>query len=345
MNAKQAKQLDFPMLLQKMGYSPIKDGIKRGGDEIWYQSPLNLNDKTPSFHISRGHTVAWVFKCFSTGREGSIIDFVIAKQGYPPKDIASALAYLRTQFQGALFEYQAKRREINDQSAPSFSFHKPVQNTQKQTSDRLSDDKQLEYLEDLPLHSGGLLKYLQEERKIPKSLAQKYLRLVRYKNLNNGKTYYSIGMKNRAGGFDIRSGSSVYSFKSVLLARDLTLINGRDNSQVILVEGMMDALSLLVYEKAMTPPYDLIVMHSVNTYGKCIQFIKEQKYNNIHTFLDNDKTGSNYSLKFEKEFGEKVKSHSNRFAPHKDINKALQMGLNIQFFPNRNITQNLECAL
>lgn len=333
MRAKDAKQLDFRLLLQKMGYSPVQGGIKKGGDEIWYKSPLNHSDNTASFHITKGHTAAWVFNCFSTGEKGTIIDFVIAHSGNNVHDIKTALAYLREQFPGTLFEDHSKRTGNNNiKPQTSFSFHKQNNNPININTPPLVADRQLEYLEDLPLKSGQLLHYLLHDRKIPIHLSQKYLRLVRYKNLKHGKTFYAIGLRNRAGGFEIRAGSSSYSFKSALIARDISVIKGGDSSQCLVVEGMVDALSHMVMEGDVLPPYDLIVMHSVNTYVRCSNFIKEQGYKLIHTALDNDNTGKKCTARFKEEYGLKTISHSLKFSPHKDLNKALQMGEIIQLF-------------
>lgn len=334
MNSKQAKQLDFPRLLEKMGYSPAKGGIKKSGREIWYHSPLNRDDKTPSFHLTKGSQVAWIFKCFSTGAEGTIIDFVIAHEGYSASNIKKALAYLRSKFPGALLEYNKNGGGGLSTSKSLFSFDQHEPDNDQTELKTLAADRQLEYIEDLPLKSGTLLAYLEKERKIPPSLAQKYLRLVRYKNLKNGKNYYAIGMKNRAGGFEIRAASVTYSFKSALIARDISIVKGTLTSDNTLAfEGFIDFLSYLVMIEKDHPPCDAIVMHSVNSYSRCKEYILEKDYNTIHTFLDNDKTGIKYTDRFETDFGQKVISHSSSFAPHKDLNDVLKAGLKIDFQP------------
>ena len=325
MNADKAKQLDFPLLLEKMGYHPVQGGIKKGGNEIWYHSPLNANDKSPSFHISKGSHVAWIFKCFSTGEQGTIIDFVNAHEGFSPHNIKPALAYLRSKFPGTLFDYQ-KKKPKNVQSLNSkqqFPKNKKA----------LAADRDLEFIEDLPLKSGKLLSYLEEERKIPRSLAQKYLRLVRYKNLKNGKSYYGIGMKNRAGGYEVRAGSDTYSFKSALIARDITIIAGSNHdNQILIFEGMTDFLSFLVIEGTDKPVHDVVVLHSVNSYARCKAFILENQYQVIHTFLDNDDTGEKFTKRFQEDFGSLVIPHSHQFRPHKDLNEALKKGTTLDFF-------------
>jgi len=325
MNADKAKQLDFPLLLEKMGYHPVQGGIKKGGNEIWYHSPLNANDKSPSFHISRGSHVAWMFKCFSTGEQGTIIDFVNAHEGFSPHNIKPALAYLRSKFPGTLFDYQKKKPK----NGQSFNSKQQLPKNKK----ALAADRDLEFIEDLPLKSGKLLSYLEEERKIPRSLAQQYLCLVRYRNLKNGKSYYGIGMKNRAGGFEVRAGSDTYSFKSALIARDITIIEGSNHdNQILIFEGMTDFLSFLVIEGTDKPVHDVVVLHSVNSYARCKAFILENQYQVIHTFLDNDGTGEKFTKRFQEDFGSLVTTYSYKFQPFKDLNEALKEGATLDFF-------------
>ena len=327
MNAKQAKQLDFPELLSRMGYQPVRGGIKRGGNEIWYQSPL-ANEKTASFHISRGSQVAWVFKCFSTGIEGHILDFVIAHEGYATGDVKSALAFLRKKFPGPLFT----RDRVGDtqENQGNFSFH---QQGDFKPLVKLSDnsDRNLEYIADLPLKSDQVLAYLEQKRKIPALLAQRFLRLVRYRNLKLDKIFYAFGMRNESGGFEIRAASDQYNFKSALIARDISVISGRgDTDDLMIFEGMMDFLSLLVMMKQPTPYCDAVILHSLNSYQRCLVYIKSHNYQQIHTFLDNDPTGQKYILRFDKDLGASHFSQSSHFDPHKDLNEALKVG----YFPS-----------
>ncbi|MCB0525757.1 MAG: toprim domain-containing protein [Saprospiraceae bacterium] len=327
MNVKQAKQLDFPALLEKMGYQPEPCGIRKQGNEIWYKSPLAA-EQTASFHLTKGNKVAWVFKCFSTGQEGTILDFVIAHEGYRAHDVKAALAFLRSKFPGPLFA--PKREGGPNTNQPSFSFHKQAEPEQDTAPQR-----DLEYIEDLPLKSGSLLSYLENKRCIPPALASTYLRLVRYKNLKNNKTYYAFGMKNRAGGFEIRAASDQYSFKSALIARDITIIRGNnDQNGVLVFEGMTDFLSYLVVSKSTQPFCDTLILHSVNSYQNAADHIRNRAYISIHTFLDNDSTGRRCTGRFADDFGTHHISHSENFAPHKDVNAALKAGLHLEFFPD-----------
>lgn len=324
MNVKQAKQLDFPELLSKMGYHPIAGGIKKGGNEIWYKSPLAA-EKSASFHLTKGSKVAWVFKCFSSGKEGTILDFVMAHEGYSTNDVKSALAFLRTRFQGPLFEPNKKRVGGTIGSA--------VLCPSETLPNSTGPDRELQFLEDLPLKSGKILMYLQNVRMIPPDLAIQYLRLVRYKNLNKNQTYFGFGMENRAGGFEVRAASDDYSFKSALIARDISVVQGSsDEGSALVFEGMMDFLSFLTMTSDKAPLYDAIILHSVNSYARCVEFIRNKDYRRIHTFLDNDDTGQKYTSRFEADLGAKSISHSAGFLPYKDVNEALKAGLLIKFF-------------
>jgi hypothetical protein len=314
-NAKDAKErLSLPDLLEKLGYYPEQGGIKRSGNEIWYKSPFNPSENTASFHVSRGSHIAWIFKCFSSGHKGSIIDFVIAHEGYGPNDIKSALAYLRRQFPGSLFEYVANPQKKNIPQP-----RKTLQTSQPKTPN--TQDTYLKYLQDLPLKSGKMLSYLRAERGIPDAISQKYLRLVRYLNTKVNKTYWGIGMKNRAGGIEIRSASNTYTFKSVLNERDITILPGQNPTSAFVFEGFLDALSFMtIFNDA--PPGDCIIMHSVNTYEKAKTFIKEQGYSQAFLLLDNDKTGAKYVAKFKDDFDIPTPSLSHLFTPFKDVNEA-----------------------
>lgn len=336
MNSKQAKQLDFPELLRKMGHHPVEGGIKQGGRQLWYRSPLSKGgDSTPSFHLTKGIHIAWVFKCFSTGKEGTILDFVMAHEGYAPNDVASALAFLREKFPGALLDYRPGRAGGNSKTADLFSSHQPDATPGGDASKGLAADRNLEFLEDLPLTSGSLIAYLEERRKIPADLARKYLRLVRYKNLQSGKTFYAIGMKNRAGGFEVRAASDAYSFKSALVARDISVFRTEPPSRSALVyEGMMDFLSHLAMMGRDVPPCDAVVLHSVNSFRRAADYLKGEGYSHILTLLDLDETGLKCTRQFEAEFPGRAVSFSHLLHPHKDVNECWQHGKRLPGFLN-----------
>lgn len=148
-------------------------------------------------------------------------------------------------------------------------------------------------------------------------------------------------MKNRAGGFEVRAASDEYSFKSALIARDISIISGKNATSVFVFEGMTDFLSLLQMMNISFPPCDVIIMHSVNSYKKCLDYIHAQNYQHIHTFLDNDNSGTKCTKRFKNDFECKLVSHSSKFTPYKDVNEALKAGKYIRFFSDE-IDNSLE---
>jgi len=90
-----------------------------------------------------------------------------------------------------------------------------------------------------------------------------------------------------------------------------------------------------------TPTYDVVIMHSINSYKQCKLFIDEQAYQIVHTFLDNDNAGRKYDARFQNDFGDRVISHSDKFQLYKDLNNALKEGVALNFFPNSS-THNMD---
>jgi len=325
LNCDQAKEIiDLTDLMSRLGYEPT--AIKKNGKEYWYKSPFR-KENDASFHTSYIGG-KWIWNDFGDSG-GTVIDFVMRHEGY--NEQKQALRYLEDMYPGSLFEYQKRRAGRSKQK--NFSFQKQIQ----ETNSNSEFENQLQYIEDLPLKSGTLLSYLENARRINTDIAQKYLRLVRYKNLKNGKSYYGLGMKNRAGGFEVRAASDEYSFKSALITRDVSVISGKCKDSVLVFEGMTDFLSLLQMMNILNPPCDAVILHSVNTYKKCSNYIKTQSYQRIYTFLDNDDSGRKCTKRFENDFGRKVVSYSSRFALYKDVNEALKAGVSIDFNFNKSI--------
>src|SRR5215813_10043518 len=86
MQTQQAKQLSLPDLLTRLGYEPVR--IRN--NKRWYRSPLH-DERTPSFCVEPGHTVAWIFSDHGINIKGNILDFVMYYRGC---DLIQALAWL-----------------------------------------------------------------------------------------------------------------------------------------------------------------------------------------------------------------------------------------------------------
>ena len=317
MNSTQAKQLSLPEIMSRLGYRPVK--MAKGGREVWYKSPFR-DENDPSFHTS--HLGGkWIWNDFGdTG--GTVIDFVMRHENLG--SVKDALAFLDRMFQGHIFNKAGGGVGDKPSIQPDFFSFQQQPDDPPLSFDTALPDPQLEFIEAFPIRSPIIHSYLQG-RGIGRALADLYLQEVRYRNLKNGKEYFAFGMKNESGGYEIRVATASYSFKSALIARDITLVRGTMEKQgaVNVFEGMADFLSLLAMLKVKALGGDAIIMHSLSSFGRTTNAIQKGGYQTINTFLDNDRAGEEHSAKFKELFGEKVTDQRGLFAPHNDLNAAL----------------------
>jgi len=52
------------------------------------------SESNPSFHVRQAQDGHWLFKDFSSGHGGSLIDFVLIKEGF--SEVSEALGHIRT---------------------------------------------------------------------------------------------------------------------------------------------------------------------------------------------------------------------------------------------------------
>ena len=69
---------------------------------------------------------------------------------------------------------------------------------------------------------------------------------------------------------------------------------------------------------------DSILMHSVKTYERTLSLIQNKGYQAVNIFLDNDKSGREYTTKFKSDLGEIITNQSEQFLPFVDINEMLK---------------------
>lgn len=315
MNITQANNLDFPELLSRMGFEPVS--IKKGGDQLIYHSPFR-EDKSPSFNISKGEKYLWVWNDFGDSG-GTVIDFILRYQGH--SNFKKALRYLESFYTGTP-KVSPKPKRVGESQQNLFSSY----GQSAQQSPQILADRELEFTGATPVANPLIYRYLIKERRIPRSLISRYLLEVRYFNKKMDKEFFAFGMKNRSGGYEIRAASDEYKFKSALIARDITIIEGSQplRSSLNIVEGMTDFLSLCAMYGVQELAGDTIILHSLSSYSRAAEFIKSRAYAKIYTFLDNDEAGQKHTERFKEEFGQLVVSQSSLFAPHEDLNAALK---------------------
>lgn len=302
MNTEQAKKLDFPKLLSKLGFEPIKSA--KGGTELWYNSPFR-NEKEPSFHTSYFNG-KWIWNDFGDSG-GTVIDFAMRFQN---TDVVGALSFLSNSFQGF-----KKLSEI------PFSFQQPHENTFR-----------LDRVQPIRLTKT----YLENDRGINVSLANQYLTEAVYTNTQTGKKYFGVAIKNVSEGYEVRNPF----FKGSIGKKDFSFLKGEKNDSVCIFEGFMDFPSCIIdlskhksdedaknillspNKKALLP--DVLILNSASFKEPVLEFIKKQNYKFIHGFWDNDKTGLELKTYFEENLGiHKVISWNHLYQPHKDFNEAI----------------------
>ena len=334
MNSDQAKKLSIPDLMGMWGNEPVK--VQKGGDRFWYKSPFR-KEKDASFVTSYVHTPQgkhiWIWNDFGD-RGGTIIDLV---KRHESLDTSAALAYLERKFgrpspsnrvgednnQPNLFSF----KQQNSFAAPKSPF-RPVREEQTQ-------DLELKLLEVKSVTNPVIISYLTKGRGIDRNLINKYLVEISYENLTAKKRFFAFGIKNDSGGYEIRSASDKYIFKSSLNGKDITSIKGTGVSpnQVNIFEGMTDFLSLLTISKSDNLKGDAIIMNSTNAnLENTLTAIRANKYDKINTFLDNNATGQKTTESIKAAFPNITTSESSFFAPHTDLNDMLKTikGINSQ---------------
>ncbi|OZI05534.1 hypothetical protein BWI93_25040 [Siphonobacter sp. BAB-5385] len=310
MNSEDAKKLSLPDLLARLGHSPVK--VTKGGLELWYQSPFR-EETTASFHTSfLGGK--WIWNDFAD-RGGTVVDFAMRYANVTT--VREALAFLDCHPVS-----RVKEQRHPENTPDLFSF----QQQHREAVENFSADRQLELISAHPITSPAILFYLTQERYIPAELAKQYLLEVRYRNLAVGKPFYGFGMLNESGGYEVRVALPTSKFKSAILARDISVVPGTNpiRQSVCLFEGMTDFLSLLVMQGKKQLPEDAIIMHSLSSHARTVAYLKAHPYPEIKTYLDNNPAGQKGTEQLKAELGPAVVSYSDTFAPHVDLNDALQ---------------------
>lgn len=301
MNSKQAKEIQLSHIMSLLGYEVKK--VERAGKEYKYISPFR-GETEPSFNVN---LVKNLWFDFGLSKGGNSLDFALTYITHYGKGstVADALQWLE--------------ELVKHQSIGRLKKRPKVAPVKKENS--------LKFISADKVRSEKVKSYLHEERKIALDLIDHYLLEIKYKNLNTKKVHCAFGMKNLSNGYEIRSASSKYKFKSSLIKKDITLVPGftEKTTVVNLFEGMLDFLSLLTMMKTDSLFGDNIIMHSLSSYRRTTEIIKERSYQSINSFFDNNNSGKQHTKKLYEDFGRIVSDQSNMFLPHEDINDMLKV--------------------
>lgn len=255
MDCKAAKNIDIVVFLKNLGLNGETRGVC-----VWYCSPYRVETKA-SFRVD---TTTNRFKDFATGQAGDILDLV--------------KLIFRTDTAGALLKLS--------QSDPidSFVFSK--------AHAKPADRKPALIIKHVkPITNQALKQYL-TERKIPLSIAEKYLQEAYY--LINEKQYFSLAFKNDKSGYELRN----RFMKSCASPKYHTTFNIPGSKQLNIFEGFFNFLSALVYFRVSVPAHNTIVLNSLTNLETILPLLNQ--YEKINLYLDNDIPG--------REAADKIKS-------------------------------------
>ena len=283
MNCSQAKQIPIIGFLASQGKHPVE--IRNG--QAVYHSPFK-EDKDPSLYVDFKKYDLQVWKDFSTGAGGNILDLVMKMYHV---DIPGALIILQ-------------KPEI---TKAGFSFF-----SQQET---YSSNIEIKHLQ--PLQNRALLQYLQS-RKITPAKAANYVQECYY-NAYPGQTkpFFALCWQNIKQGYELHNAKR----KKYISGHGApTIIKGTTASANIF-ESMTDFFSALEHYRTTKPAGTCIVLNSVSNLETIINTLEQ--YQQINLFLDNDNAG-NQAAETIKHTHPKVKDYSKIIYPdHKDFNEFL----------------------
>ncbi len=305
MNCKQANEsIHLADVMNKLGYDVI---IKeKGGNEYRYLSPFR-SEAEPSFYINVKNN------CWYDHGEGqgsySVVDFAIRylQSNGGSTDVSSALTWLAN---------------LGFQDGSINNLFSEDQYDQHNKSNQNSD---LEFIRAKPVGHPAIFQYL-NGRGISTAVIRKYLLEIQYRNLNIGKNFFAFGISNASNGYEIRSSKDNPSFKSCLIKKDITIISeGSDFCELNIFEGLTDFLSFKTLVENDTAKCDCLIMHSLSSYRKTINYImNNNQYRKINLWLDNDQSGKKMAYRFASELPLLVCDQSCRYATYKDLNAFLK---------------------
>ena len=244
----------------------------------WYLSPLR-EEREASFCVTLNKNLWYDF---GIAKGGNVIDLVTELRSCSAGD---ALRYLSSQ--------------------TSFFFN-PRQIDQTKRSSTIQVFKVQE------IRHPALIQYLQT-RAIPVSIAKLFCKEVWY--MYNGKTYFSIGLPNSSGGWELRN----RFFKNSTAPKAYSLIR-HEKEKLLLFEGMFDLLSLATLDLDLVCNSDSLVLNSLGFLNKSSELLN--RYEEIYLYLDNDPAGKK-AIHELKEFS--TKDCSSTYKGFKDLNEKLML--------------------
>ncbi|GAA4910544.1 CHC2 zinc finger domain-containing protein [Mucilaginibacter defluvii] len=282
-SVKDLRKIDLNLFLELQGHDPV--ARKKNDTDWWYLSPFR-EEHTASFHVDRLNN-EWYD--FGLAAGGNPVDFFLR---YYTSDIPEVLEILNRNF-----------------STHTLQTFRP-----DRFPAEVREAHRLQVRTVQPLYAYPLKNYL-HERSIPVSVADAYCKEIGYEVA--GRSYYGIGFKNDAGGWEIRN----KNFKQSSAPKDISTFSyGARSAHVF--EGFMDFLSWRALNPYVDPrSADVVVLNGAGLFDRALPFLNTHEQ--VHLWLDRDVTGlayRDYALSLDKRFVDE----SGLYERFKDLNDWLQ---------------------
>ena len=265
-----------------------------------YYSPFR-DESTPSFHIDLNENT-WFD--FGTNQGGGVLDFVCQVVGCARGDAYDFLASV-----SGMYVPGIQNGVIRTQAASSGRHAVSI----------LSTSKDFRY---------QLASYA-SSRGIPKEILRKYCDDITYSIEGfPGRSFYAIGFKNNAGGYNLRSRDYKMCSSSAITtlspSGEFTAVPS--SNKALVFEGFMDFLSYMALRGGIEPGYDICVLNSVANLEKSADWLAAHEY--IGAYLDNDKAGKEacrlmFNCVSEKSENVCMCDLSEHYSGYKDLNEML----------------------
>ena len=272
--------------------------FKNSGAQFVAFSPFN-DEKQASFYVKQAADGHWLFKDFSSGHAGSLIDFVLIKEGFT--EVSDSLKHISklSSIQGSgqtvevLSSEQVPRYDIED-------IYSKIQANDNMPSQQYLIDRGINanVIEDLCNNS--ILLY----------------------NQHDGISYCCFAVFNREGNLTSLDNHEINGDRKFILGQKEIFTRDWDtlpnSDEVFICEGIIDYLSMKTILENSIPGLALL--------GNIVNFNPEllQKAKKIISSLDGDKGGLSCLLDLQEMFPDKEFSVCNYGDNNKDPNEYLQ---------------------
>lgn len=188
----------------------------------------------------------------------------------------------------------------------AFFFHKPTLQIIKSKNTHIMEARTIKH--------PAMISYL-KTRKIPLAIGKQYLKEVSFKR--DDKTFFALGLENHLGGWELRN-----KFQKTSSSPKSFTHFKKDKSQLVLVEGMFDLLSLATMNPILVYKSDVLVLNSIAFLNDIERVL--YTYDAILLYLDNDNAGNSATSKLLQQFDQSIDC-SNEYKEYKDLNNKLML--------------------